>query len=227
MNGLCFSGLFLIVIMIILEVWKDTSSSNRYYYEIIEPIQNIKSLFFEYKTLQLQSGWFKKRLFILLISIGGGYVYSQKGNINDTITIEKIEFIGKKKLIERKTDRLVFYVENSHASTGLNGLEVLQNTPKVDVSKGDIRLIGKTGLKIMIDGRLLNLSSEDLENYLKSLRSDNISKVEVITIPPAKYDAQGNSGIVNIILKKILQKDGGGMSHLLSFKEVILGFHQV
>ena len=202
MNGLCFSGLFLIVIMIILEVWKDTSSSNRYYYEIIEPIQNIKSLFFEYKTLQLQSGWFKKRLFILLISIGGGYVYSQKGNINDTITIEKIEFIGKKKLIERKTDRLVFYVENSHASTGLNGLEVLQNTPKVDVSKGDIRLIGKTGLKIMIDGRLLNLSSEDLENYLKSLRSDNISKVEVITIPPAKYDAQGNSGIVNIILKK-------------------------
>ena len=143
----------------------------------------------------------KKLILFIKVIVGVFYGYAQEVK-NDTIEIEKLELIGHKKLIERKADKLVFYVENSHVSTGVNGFEVLQNTPKLDVSRGGIRLIGKKGLRIMVNGKFLNLPSEDLESYLKNLRSDNISKIEIITIPPAKYDAQGNSGLINIILKK-------------------------
>lgn len=55
---------------------------------------------------------------------------------------------------------------------------------------------------------MVNLSGNDLMNYLKSLRSDDIAKIEVITTPPAKYEAQGNSGIINIVLKRIKILDG-------------------
>ena len=55
----------------------------------------------------------------------------------------------------------------------------------------------------MINDRIVQMSGSELLNYLKSVRSENIAKIEVITTPPAKYDAQGNSGIINIVLKKI------------------------
>ncbi|PRA97539.1 TonB-dependent receptor [Chryseobacterium sp. MYb7] len=121
------------------------------------------------------------------------------GNVKE---IKEVVIQGKKKLIERKVDRLIFNVENSIISQGVNGIEVLQNTPKIDLSRGGIQLIGKSSVGIMVNGRLLNLTGADMENYIKSMRSDNIARIEVITNPPAKYDAEGNSGLINIVLKK-------------------------
>lgn len=117
--------------------------------------------------------------------------------------IEGVTLTARKKLIERKADRLVFNIANSVASQGMDGTEALSTTPliKVDENSG-ISIAGKSGVAVMINERILNLSGNELINYLKSLRSENIEKIEVITAPPAKYEAQGNSGLINIVLKK-------------------------
>ncbi len=117
--------------------------------------------------------------------------------------IEGVTLTARKKLIERKADRLVFNVSNSVASQGMDGADALATTPlvKVDDNAG-VSIAGKSGVSVMINERILNLSSTELVTYLKSLRSENIEKIEVITTPPAKYEAQGNSGLINIVLKK-------------------------
>ncbi|AZA77606.1 TonB-dependent receptor [Chryseobacterium sp. G0186] len=117
--------------------------------------------------------------------------------------IEGVTLTVRKKLIERKADRLVFNVGNSVASQGMDGADALATTPliKVDDNSG-ISIAGKSGVAVMINERILNLSASELVTYLKSLRSENIEKIEVITTPPAKYEAQGNSGLINIVLKK-------------------------
>lgn len=109
---------------------------------------------------------------------------------------------GSKPLIEREIDRIVFNVENSIAARGTDLLQALELTPLLTVSDHGISIIGKGGVSVMINGRLLPLRGNDLVNYLSSLRSDDVSRIEVITTPPARYEAQGNSGLVNIVLKK-------------------------
>ena len=162
--------------------------------------------------------------YTLLVRQMGDIYYKQKIDVFKDTQMETInislrakeleEFVmvssSKKKLIERKVDRIVFNVDQSIASQGVDAIEVLQRTPKVDISKGAIQLIGKSNLGVMINGKLLNLSSAEIESYLKTIRSENISKIEVITTPPAKYDAQGNSGLINIILKKNLKEGWKG-----------------
>lgn len=122
---------------------------------------------------------------------------------NSEKEIQTVNLNGKKKLVERKIDRMVFNVENSIASQGMDGVEALRNTPlvKVDETSG-ISIVGKSNVSVMINDRIVQMSGSELLNYLKSVRSENIAKIEVITTPPAKYDAQGNSGIINIVLKK-------------------------
>jgi hypothetical protein len=117
--------------------------------------------------------------------------------------IEGVTLTARKKLIERKADRLVFNVSNSVASQGMDAADALAATPlvKVDDHTG-VSIVGKSGVAVMINDRILNLSEAELVTYLKSLRSENIEKIEVITAPPAKYEAQGNSGLINIVLKK-------------------------
>ncbi|MDM1556654.1 MULTISPECIES: outer membrane beta-barrel family protein [Chryseobacterium] len=117
--------------------------------------------------------------------------------------IEGVTLTARKKLIERKADRLVFNVANSVASQGMDGADALSTTPlvKIDENTG-VSIAGKSGVAVMINDRILNLSSTELITYLKSLRSENIEKIEVITAPPSKYEAQGNSGLINIVLKK-------------------------
>ncbi|UKB79970.1 outer membrane beta-barrel family protein [Chryseobacterium sp. MEBOG07] len=125
----------------------------------------------------------------------------------DTANVNKIEAVtvnGKKVLVERKVDRLVYNVQNSMLSQGSSGTEVLAGTPllQVDENKGLLSIAGKNGVSVMVNDRMLNLSGAELINYLRNIRSENILKIEVITTPPAKYEAQGNSGIINIVLKK-------------------------
>ncbi|GEN68417.1 carboxypeptidase-like regulatory domain-containing protein [Chryseobacterium rhizosphaerae] len=117
--------------------------------------------------------------------------------------IEGVSLTARKKLIERKADRLVFNVANSIASQGMDGADALATTPlvKIDDNTG-VSIVGKNGVAVMVNDRILNFSPTELVTYLKSLRSENIEKIEVITSPPAKYEAQGNSGLINIVLKK-------------------------
>lgn len=123
-------------------------------------------------------------------------------SFDNSTQLKGVEITSKKRIIENKVDRTVFNVENSIRSTGTDGLELLKSTPGVAVSGNTIGIIGKSTVNVMIDDRIINLSGDELNNYLRSISSENIKNIEVITTPPAKYDAQGNSGLINIRLKK-------------------------
>lgn len=122
--------------------------------------------------------------------------------VKDAKELQGVTITARKKLIEQKVDRLVYNIENSIASQGVSGLDALRNTPMVNVINDAVSIAGKGNVSVMINDRMLNLSGTELTNYLESLRSDDIAKIEIITTPPAKYEAQGNSGIINTILKK-------------------------
>jgi len=123
-------------------------------------------------------------------------------SFENTNQLSEVEIVAKKRIMETKIDRTVFNVENSVRSNGLDGYELLKGTPGVSIQGNTINMIGKTNVSVMVDDRIVTLSGEDLNNYLRSISSENIKSIEVITTPPAKYSADGNSGLINIKLKK-------------------------
>jgi hypothetical protein len=110
---------------------------------------------------------------------------------------------AKKELVEIHPDKMVFNVSSSANASGNNGLELLSKAPGVLVDPdNNIILQGKSGVRIFINGRPTRLSGTDLATMLQSMQSDNIESIEIITNPSAKYEAEGNAGIINIKLKK-------------------------
>jgi len=109
-----------------------------------------------------------------------------------------------KPFVERKMDRLVVNVENSITSAGSTALEVLEKSPGINVDRQNnaISMSGKGGVQVMINGKQSRMPMEAAVEMLKSMSSDNIKRIELITTPPSKYDADGDAGIINIVLKK-------------------------
>ncbi|TVR77409.1 MAG: hypothetical protein EA409_11820 [Saprospirales bacterium] len=106
-------------------------------------------------------------------------------------------------LIEMRSDRTVFNVESSVTAAGSDGLELLRRAPGVTLdNNNNIQIRGKSGVIVQIDGKTSFLNSEELANLLRSLNASDIERIEVITNPSARYDASGNSGILNIVMKK-------------------------
>ncbi|HET6769703.1 MAG TPA: TonB-dependent receptor [Chitinophagaceae bacterium] len=113
---------------------------------------------------------------------------------------------AKKPLVEHKIDRTIVNVDAAVTNVGTSALEVLEKSPGVSVDKdGNISLKGKQGVQVYIDGRPTYLSGTDLANYLRNLNSSQLDQIEIMTNPPAKYDAAGNAGIINIKTKKTKQ----------------------
>jgi len=122
---------------------------------------------------------------------------------NEAKTLKGITITAKKPFIERKIDRTIVNVDASISNAGTTALEVLEKSPGVSVDKdGNISLKGKAGVMVMMDGKPSYLSGQDLANYLKNMPSSAIDQIEIMTNPSAKYDAAGNSGIINIKTKK-------------------------
>lgn len=121
--------------------------------------------------------------------------------ITNTHQLDGVTVEAQRKLIQRKIDRLVFNVEFSKNASEGNALDVLRITPGVQVRGDEISMMGKNSVAVMINDKIVELSNEDLANILKSIASEDIKSIEVITTPPAKYEASGNSGLINIILK--------------------------
>jgi iron complex outermembrane recepter protein len=118
---------------------------------------------------------------------------------------------AKKQFIERKIDKVVINPEAMISNAGATALEMLEKAPGITIDKdGKISLKGKQGVIIMMDGKPSYLSGPDLVNYLTNLPAGNIDQVEIMSNPPAKYDAAGNSGIINIKSKKSKQKGFNG-----------------
>ncbi len=117
--------------------------------------------------------------------------------------LNEVVIVAKKPMIEVKADKIVFNVEASINATGSNALELLQKSPGIQVDNNDnITMKGKTGVKVYVDGKMMQLNSKELAAYLKSINSNDIEAIEMISNPSAKYDASGNAGIVNLRLKK-------------------------
>lgn len=120
-----------------------------------------------------------------------------------TTSLQGVTVTSKKPMIEVKADKTIFNVEASINATGSNALELLQKSPGVQVDNNDnITMKGKTGVKVYVDGKMMQLDTKDLAAYLKSINSNDIEAIEMISNPSAKYDASGNAGIINIRLKK-------------------------
>jgi iron complex outermembrane receptor protein len=125
--------------------------------------------------------------------------------------LQGVTITSTRPLIERKIDRTVMNVENSVLAAGNTAMEILARAPGVTVDKDDnITLKGKQGVTVMINDKLTYLSAAQLATLLRSTDGNTIKSIEIITNPSAKYDAAGNSGIINIKLKKNTQSGTNG-----------------
>lgn len=125
--------------------------------------------------------------------------------------LNEVAILGKRAFIERKIDRTVVNVDALIANSGTTAMDVLEKSPGVIVDQnGVISLKGKQGVSIFIDGKPSYLSGTDLENYLRSLPSSSLDQIELMTNPPAKYDAAGQGGVINIKTRKNKQTGWNG-----------------
>jgi iron complex outermembrane recepter protein len=118
---------------------------------------------------------------------------------------------ARKPLIEQKIDRTIVNVDAAITNVGATALEVLEKSPGITVDKdGTISLKGKQNVQIYIDGKPSYLSGEQLVALLRSMNAIQLEQIEIMTNPPAKYDAAGNAGIINIKTKKNRQTGFNG-----------------
>jgi hypothetical protein len=117
--------------------------------------------------------------------------------------LKEVTVVSRKPMIEQKIDRTIINVEAAVTNAGASALEVLEKSPGIQVDKdGNISLKGKQGVVILLDGRPSYLTGPELANMLRGMQASQLEQIEIMTNPPAKYDAAGNSGVINIKTKK-------------------------
>lgn len=149
--------------------------------------------------------------FLLIVStVAQGQSLSLADTLKSTTTTE-VTVIANKQFVKTLVDKTVLNIAAKPSSAGQNALELLKIAPGVVVDPNEnIQMGGKNGVTVLIDNQNTQLSAQDLAQLLKSIESDNIKEIEIITNPSAKYDAAGNAGIINIILKKSLTNGFNG-----------------
>ena len=110
--------------------------------------------------------------------------------------------VVKARLVRREADRFVVDVANAPAAIGKDGVELLERAPGVWIDGEKISINGKSGSKVYINDRELRMEPEQLLTYLRSLRAEEIQKIEVVPTTGADYDADSAGGIIRITLKK-------------------------
>ncbi len=123
--------------------------------------------------------------------------------LSDTKMLDQVTIKAKVPFIERKMDRTVVTPDALISNAGSNALEVLEQAPGLSIdNNGSIMLKGRSGVAVFINDKPSYLSGTELENYLRALPAGSIKQIEIMENPPAKYDAAGNSGVINIIIKR-------------------------
>ena len=143
---------------------------------------------------------------------GNGSLTVKTINLNtESKELKEVAVVARKPLIELRLDKTIVNVDAAVTNVGASALEVLEKSPGVSVDKdGNISLKGKQGVQIYIDGKPSYVSGADLVNLLKNMNAAQLDQIEIMTNPPAKYDAAGNSGIINIKTKKNKAKGFNG-----------------
>jgi len=123
--------------------------------------------------------------------------------LTSSVQLETAVVKAKRALVEVKPDRTVFNVEGTINSAGENALELLRKAPGVLVdNNNNISVLSRSGVLIYVDGKRLPLAGDDLTAYLNNLPAEQIDRMDIITNPGAKYEAQGNAGIIDIRMKR-------------------------
>lgn len=130
--------------------------------------------------------------------------------LNDIVLLEATTELGEvvvvadKAVIEQQSDRLVMNVQSSVTSAGNTVLEILQKSPGVTVNRQSnvISMNGRTGVRIMLNGKMLQMPADAAMQMLDGMNATGIETIEFITVPPSKYDADGNAGVINIVTKR-------------------------
>jgi outer membrane receptor protein involved in Fe transport len=123
--------------------------------------------------------------------------------VPDAEVLDAVEVVAERSTVEIKLDKRVYTVGNDMMVKGGTVSDVLDNVPSVSVdAEGNVALRGNESVTILIDGRPSSIMGGNVADVLRQLPADSVDKVEVITNPSARYDAEGGGGIINIILKK-------------------------
>lgn len=123
-----------------------------------------------------------------------------------------------KSAIENTTEKTVYNVSSSITANGSDALTAISKIPGVRVENGQVNIVGKGQVKVMINDRIIQLEGSDLARYLQSISANQVSKIEVIKNPSSKYDADGNAGLINITTKQS-KKEGLSGNVQLSQKQ--------
>lgn len=118
-------------------------------------------------------------------------------------TLQNVTVSAQIPYIERKADRTVVNVDALLSNAGSSAFDALEKAPGISTDQnGNIKLKGRSGVQVYIDDKPTYLSGQELENYLKSLPTGSVKQIEIMTNPPAKYEAAGNAGVINIVTKR-------------------------
>ncbi|MGB3801549.1 MAG: TonB-dependent receptor [Lewinella sp.] len=118
---------------------------------------------------------------------------------------------ARRALVEVKPDRTIFNVQGTINAAGNDGLELLRKAPGVSIDQSDnISVLSRSGVLVYVDGRRIPLQGTDLSNYLRNLTAEQIERIDIITSPGARYEAQGNAGIIDIRLKRAEDEGANG-----------------
>lgn len=132
--------------------------------------------------------------------------------LKDTGVLKEAVITGKKPLVQQRPDGIVVNVESSILSKGSSVLEILQRSPGVIIDRrnNNISLNGKEGVMVMINGKLMRMSMTEVITLLEGMSAHDIEKIELLSTPPARYDAEGSAGLINIVLKKSRRRGTSG-----------------
>ena len=153
---------------------------------------------------------------VSFVGFGTYYKLVNVGNIGtvrmkpDPYTLKSVTVKGMRRVIKNDVDRLQYLVSNDPFSKGMNGIEVMGRVPMLNVSDESVSIVGKGNTHIMLDGHILEMTADAVKAKLRSLKAEDIERIEVITIPPAKYKAEANAGYINIVMKRDQSKGWSG-----------------
>ncbi len=169
-----------------------TDAKGEFNFDIKTGVYNIKIEFISFKPVEIQNRTIENALNLGTFSL-----------VEDATMLQAVEIRREESTVDIKLDKKVYNVGQDMMVKGGTVSDVLDNVPSVSVDvEGNVSLRGNDNVRILIDGKPSGLGGINIAEALKLIPAETIDKVEVITNPSARYDAEGGGGIINIVLKK-------------------------